>query len=227
MPNFTSVKKSFYIMILTFILPMTIWAQKGEKQIVQFSGFAMASDSMVGIPFVHIGVKGTNRYGAARVDGFFSFAVAEGDTLIFTCIGFYPSTYIVPFGNDDNKISTIVSMNKRDYALKDVVIYPWGDRTHFHDYFVHVKIPKTLQDLARANTDRQLLAAIGASLPVDGGEVSERVLQYNAAQYYYYGEQAPQNIFNPLAWAEFIKALKNGDFKQKPAATAPPPQQDY
>ena len=187
----------------------------------------MASDSMMGIPFVHIGVKGTTRYGTARVDGFFSFAVAEGDTLIFTSIGYSPSVYIVPFHNEDNKISVIQLMNKHDYTYHDVVIYPWGDKDRFHDYFVHVKIPKTLQDIARANTDRQLLAAIGAALPVDGGEVSERVLQYNAAQYYYYGQQAPQNIFNPLAWADFIKALKNGDFKQKPAATAPPPLQDY
>jgi hypothetical protein len=221
------VKKSLYILALSIIFPLAIWAQKGEKQLVQFSGFAMASDSMLGIPFVHIGVKHTNRYGTARGDGFFSFAVAEGDTLVFTSIGFSPTTYIVPFGNDDNKISTIVSMNKHEYVMHDVVIYPWGDKAHFHDYFVHVKIPKNMQDIARANTDRQLLAAIGQSLPVDGGEVSERVLQYNAAQYYYYGEQAPQNIFNPLAWAEFIKALKNGDFKQKPAPTAPATQQDY
>jgi len=202
-------------------------AQKGEKQIVQFSGFAMAADSMVGIPFVHIGAKGTNRYGTARMDGFFSFAVAEGDTLIFTCIGFHPTTYVVPYGNEDNKISTIVSMNKTEVPLKEVIIYPWGDKGNFHNYFVRAKIPKTLQEIGEANTNRQLLAAIGQYLPADGTEVSERVLQYNAAQYYYYGEQAPQNIFNPLAWAEFIKALKNGDFKQKPAPTAPAPQQDY
>ena len=187
----------------------------------------MASDSMMGIPFVHIGVKHTTRVGTARMDGFFSFAVAEGDTLIFTCVGFKPSTYIVPFGNEDNKISVIQLMNKDQVVLHQVDIYPWGDRANFPDYFKHTKIPKTLQDIARANTDRQLLAAIGASMPVDGGEVSERVLQYSAAQNYYYGQQAPQNIFNPLAWADFIKAIKNGDFKQKPAATAPPPQQDY
>jgi hypothetical protein len=224
--KFTLVKKSIYI-ILTLLLPITLWAQKGEKQLVQFSGFAMASDSMMGIPFVHIGVKGSSRVGTARMDGFFSFAVAEGDTLIFTCVGYKPSTYIVPSGNEDNKLSVIQLMNKDAVILRTVDIYPWGGKPGFHDYFVHVRIPKTLQDIARANTDRQLLAAIGASLPVDGGEVSERVLQYNAAQYSYYGEQAPQNIFNPLAWAEFIRALKNGDFKQKPAATAPPPQQDY
>lgn len=221
------MKNQFYLILALLTLCMPLTAQKGEKQIVQFSGFVLAADSMIGVPFAHIGVKGTTRYGASRADGFFSFAVAEGDTLIFTSIGYYQNTYIVPFGNEDNKISTIVSLNKRDYQMRDVVVYPWGSRDRFHDYFVHVKIPRQLDDLARANTDRQLLAAIGASLPVDGGEATQRYIQYQAAQSYYYGQQAPQNIFNPLAWADFIKAIRNGDFKQKPAPTAPAPQNDY
>jgi hypothetical protein len=32
---------------------------------------------------------------------------------------------------------------------------------------------------------------------------------------YYSGQIAPQNIFNPFAWSEFIKAWKRGDFKKK------------
>ena len=32
---------------------------------------------------------------------------------------------------------------------------------------------------------------------------------------YYYGQAPSQNIFNPFAWAEFIKAWKRGDFKKK------------
>jgi len=29
------------------------------------------------------------------------------------------------------------------------------------------------------------------------------------------GQVPPQNIFNPIAWAEFIQAWKRGDFKRK------------
>jgi hypothetical protein len=31
----------------------------------------------------------------------------------------------------------------------------------------------------------------------------------------YAGQNPPQNIFNPAAWAEFIQAWKRGDFKRK------------
>jgi hypothetical protein len=219
------VKKAIYIIGLSIILPLFLAAQKEDRPLVQFSGFALAADSMTGIPFVNIHIKGTSRYGTARGDGFFSFAVAEGDTLLFTAIGFHTATYVVPFGNKDNKISIIQPMNKKEYTYKDIPIYYWGDRANFPRAFRDARPPKGLQEIAEANTNRQLLAAIGASLPVDGGEATQRYLQYQAAQYYYYNQQAPQNIFNPLAWAEFIKALKNGDFKPKPAP--PMPTQDY
>jgi hypothetical protein len=218
------VKNIIYILLLCG-LPLIGFAQKKEIQLVQFSGFAMSADSMKGIPFVHISVKGTNRYGTARVDGFFSFAVAEGDTLIFTSIGYSPAAYVVPFGSEDNKVSVIQPMNKIAYSLPTVTLYPWGDRTQFPWAFVHTKIPKDMQQIAEQNTNRQLLAALGQSMPIDGGEATERYMQYQAAQYYYYNQQAPQNIFNPLAWAEFIKALKNGDFKKKP--DPPLPSNDY
>jgi hypothetical protein len=223
--DLTSLKNIVYILLLFVAFSHAANAQKGERQLVQFSGFALSSDSMKGIPFAHIGIKGTNRAGIARVDGFFSFAVAEGDTLIFTSIGYSPSFYLVPFNNEDNKVSVIINMNKNSYSLPTVTIYPWGNRADFPYAFVHTKIPKDLQEIAEENTNRQLLAALGESLPVDGGEATQRYLQYHAAQYYYYNQQAPQNIFNPLAWAEFIKALKNGDFKKK--ADAPLPSHDY
>lgn len=202
-----------------------MWAQKDDRPLVQFSGFALSADSMMGIPFVHLGIKGTSRAGTARADGFFSFAVAEGDTLIFTSIGYHPAIYVVPSNNKDNKLSIIQPMNRQEYSTATVYIYPWGDRPNFPHAFINTKIPKGLQEIAEENTNRQLLAALGESMPIDGGEATSRYMQMQAAKAYYYGQQAPQNIFNPLAWADFIKAIKRGDFKKK--ADPPLPSHDY
>jgi hypothetical protein len=196
-------------------------AQKKERPIVQFSGFVMSSDSMMGIPFAHLGMKGTSRGGSARADGFFSFAVNEGDTIIFTSIGYTPSTYVVPRNVEDNKLSTIIQMNRGSYQLPMPTIYYWGTRDKFPQAFRDARPPKDMQERALENTDRELLAALGQALPIDGGEAAQRYMQARAAQAYYYNQQAPQNIFNPLAWAEFIQALKRGDFKKKPDPTMP------
>ncbi|WP_315821693.1 hypothetical protein [Paraflavitalea speifideaquila] len=51
---------------------------------------------------------------------------------------------------------------------------------------------------------------IARNLPRDGGENSNLMLKNNAQRYYYQGQAPPQNIFNPFAWGEFIKAWKRG-----------------
>ncbi|MCW3127152.1 MAG: hypothetical protein JWO03_2810 [Bacteroidetes bacterium] len=206
-------------------MPGMLHAQKKERPVVQFSGFAMSSDSMIGIPFVHIGLRGTTRGGYARADGFFSFAVNEGDTLILTCIGYVPTSYIVPGNVEDNKLSTIIQMARTNYPLTQVDIYYWGDRSKFRPAFLALKLDKSLEQRAADNTNASLLAALAQDLPIDGGEAAQRYMQIRAAQAYYYGQQAPQNIFNPLAWAEFIRALKRGDFKKK--ADPQLPAHDY
>ena len=38
-------------------------------------------------------------------------------------------------------------------------------------------------------------------------------LKQSSTKYSYMGQNPPQNIFNPLAWADFIQAWKRGDFK--------------
>ncbi|MEO6542156.1 MAG: carboxypeptidase-like regulatory domain-containing protein, partial [Ferruginibacter sp.] len=54
-----------------------------------------------------------------------------------------------------------------------------------------------------------------ANLPSDGREASSQYLRQNANKAYYAGQAPPMNIFNPFAWAEFIKAWKRGDYKSK------------
>ncbi|HEY9340053.1 MAG TPA: carboxypeptidase-like regulatory domain-containing protein, partial [Hanamia sp.] len=63
-----------------------------------------------------------------------------------------------------------------------------------------------------SETNRRALMAV---YPRDGREASNYYLKQNAQKYYSAGQLPPQNIFNPLAWAEFIKSWKRGDFKSK------------
>jgi hypothetical protein len=54
-----------------------------------------------------------------------------------------------------------------------------------------------------------------AALPADGREAVAAQMRQQATKYSYMGQVPPQNIFNPIAWAEFIQAWKRGDFKRK------------
>ena len=69
------------------ITPLSANAQDSAK-VVQFSGYVVTPDSLVGIPFVNIRVEGKNRGSYSNADGYFSFAAAAGDTVMFSCFGF-------------------------------------------------------------------------------------------------------------------------------------------
>ncbi len=51
-------------------------------------------------------------------------------------------------------------------------------------------------------------------MAMDGDENADYYMRQEAAEFYYDGQIPPMNIFNPFAWAQFIKAWKNGDFKK-------------
>ena len=185
------------------------------RKLITFSGYALTADSLMGVPFAHITILNRGRVATAGPDGFFSFAAAPGDTLYFTSISFKPSVYIIPDNLTTDKYSVIQLMSKGDVYLRETIIYPWGDRSAFPRAFKDLRLPDDDLERAKRNLERERLAALGEKLEQDGGEATNISIRNTSAQTYFYKQAPAQNIFNPLAWAEFIKSWKNGDFKKK------------
>ena len=200
-------------------------AQKKAANVITFSGYALTADSLIGVPFCHITIMNRGRVAEAGPDGFFSFAAVEGDTLFFTEVGFKPAVYIVPTKLQSDHYSIIQPMTRDAKFLPTTYIFPWR-REDFHEVFMETHPPETDLERAKKNLDRERLAALGAKMEPDGPESAAQNQRSSSAAKYYYGQVAPQNIFNPLAWAQFIQAWKNGDFKQKQASSSPAPTPD-
>lgn len=212
------MKKLATITLLLLLFCTESFAQKKEEKVIQFSGYTVTADSLIGVPFVHITVLRKGRLAMAGPDGYFSFPAVAGDTLYFTSVGYTPVRYIVPEVKED-KFWVVQLMTKNDNYLPTTIIYPWGDRSNFPQAFIDTRLPDDDLQRAKRNLDAQTLAAIGETLEHNGEEASSLALRTASAKKYYYGQAAPQNIFNPLAWAEFIKAWKRGDFKKKDSPT--------
>lgn len=186
-----------------------------EEKVIQFSGLVMTADSLQAVPYTTITIKNRNRRTSSNAEGFFSFAAHPGDTIFFTCVGFKPAVYIIPTNLETDKYSVIQLMTKTEYYLKPTIIYPWGSKEAFRQAFLDLRAPSDLEELARQNMERERLAALAREMDLSGSEAASRQLQTRAVNYSRMGQLPPQNIFNPLAWAEFIKAWKRGDFKKK------------
>ncbi|MFM7840066.1 MAG: carboxypeptidase-like regulatory domain-containing protein, partial [Chitinophagaceae bacterium] len=99
--------------------------------------------------------------------------------------------------------------------LPVTIIRPRPTREQFERDFVNVPMPDDEYEVARKNTEEGKRRILSRSLPSDGREGGNILLRNAATRYYYYGQSPPQNIFNPFAWNEFLKAWKRGDFKNK------------
>lgn len=189
--------------------------EKLKDSVVQLYGVVMTADSLMGIPSVTIQVKGRNQGTYSNDQGVFSIVVLKGDLIEFSSIGFKNKLIEIPRSIEGNQHSLIQLMVRDTVYLPATIIRPKPTREQFERDFVNIPMPDDNYEIARKNTDEGRMRMLGKSLPSDGREGGNILLRNNAQKMYYYGQAPPQNIFNPFAWNEFIKAWKRGDFKSK------------
>jgi hypothetical protein len=206
-----------YFLFLLFLFPVVAKAQfeTYKESVVQLYGVVMTADSLKALPSVSIMVKGRNQGTISSEQGVFSIPVLRGDVIEFTSVGYKPKLYTIPRNLDGNQQSVIQLMVEDTVYLPVTIITKRPTREEFERDFVTTKVPDDDQEIARQNLSEKNLRALMAAYPRDGREATNYYLKQNAQKYYSAGQLPPQNIFNPLAWAEFIKAWKRGDFKNK------------
>ena len=209
--------KRHLLLALLFAVAFPFFAnaqfEKLKDSVIQLYGVVMTADSLQGIPGVSITIKGERRGTQTNDQGVFSIVVQKGDVIEFTSVGYKPKLAEIPKDLEGNQYSLIQLMVVNAEYLPATIIKPRPTREQFERDFVNIPVPDDDLEIARKNTDAATRRVLARSLPRDGGESSNMLLNNNSQKARYYGQAPPQNIFNPFAWAEFIKAWKRGDFK--------------
>ena len=189
-----------------------------QDSVIQFSGLVV-TDGMDGeaviLPYTNIGILGTSRGTSSDSEGYFSVVAKKGETVRFTRIGFRDVDYVIPDTLSQTLYFYIQIMSEDDNILPEAVIFPWPDREFFKYEFLAIDISDDLREKAEENVAKEVLEELRYSIPADGAETTSLVLRENARNFQYVGQTKPQNIFNPIAWKQFIDAWKRGDFKKK------------
>ena len=186
--------------------------------LVQFSGVVVTDEGgmVQPLPYVNIYIQGATRRGTYTAnDGFFSIVAKMGETVVFSSVGYESVTYTIPDTLTADRYSFFQIMTKDTFLLPETVIYPWPSREHFKLEFLAMDVTSELESKANQNLSDKVIEDMIAFLPTDGTENANYYMKEQAQSYYYEGQIRPQNIFNAFAWAEFIKAMKRGDFKKK------------
>jgi hypothetical protein len=213
--------KRFILYILLLAAPCALHAQfdKLRDSVVEIYGVVMTADSLKAIPAVSVVVKNRNQGTYSSDQGVFSLVVLKGDMVEFSSIGYKTIDYKIP-DTSGNTISMIQLMVADAQYLPATIIKARPTREQFERDFVNTPVPDDDIEIARQNNSAAKRAVLARGLPANAAEAASTYLRQGAQKYYYQGQTPPQNILNPLAWAEFIQAWKRGDFRNDNTSTS-------
>ena len=190
-----------------------------QEILVQWTG-VVRNELLQPIPYAHIIVKKDYRGTVTDPNGMFTIITYPRDTLLVSCVGYKPRKIPVPgIRHDDPKhyIKDVI-LEEDVIALSEVVIYPWKTYREFKDAFMALELPE--DDLQRAYHNiaiiqEQIYNAI-INRPASASANFRDLVNNRTTRMMTYGHMYPTyQITNPIAWAQFFQALRNGEFNKK------------
>jgi len=214
------MNKTLYLLLLLFAFPSFARSQQVQEpddniKLVQFSGMTITADSLNPVPYTKIIDVCSHRGTTSDVNGYFSFVAHKKDTVVFTALGFKPASFIIPDTITKQRYSLIQLMTADTLTLSAAFIFPWPTLEDFKRAFVELKIPDDDLEIARKNLTAADIRMRAENYPMDANMNYRNYIDNQTSKLYYVGQQQPFNIFNPFAWAQFIKAWKEGKFKSQ------------
>jgi hypothetical protein len=186
-----------------------------DAGLVQFSGITLTADSLNPVPFVKIVDVGRRRGTTSDINGYFSFVAHKKDTINFSALGFKPASFVIPDTITKQRYSLIQLLSADTITLTAAFIFPWPTLEDFKRAFVETRIPDDDLEIARKNLRAADIRIRAEEYPMDASMNYRNYIDNQTSKLYYYGQQQPFSIFNPFAWAKFIKAWKEGKFNSQ------------
>lgn len=201
------------ILFLFFLAIYFTSAKAQEERLVQFTG-RVFDEYIQPLPFAHILILNSGRGTITDKEGKFSFVTVESDTVMFSTMGFKKTFVVIPSKLEKPFYTRDILMQHDTFSIAQVEIYPWRNYEEFKEAFLNLELPQ--DDLERARIN---IAMIKTQILMDNNASASQnfdyVMQKQLNETYNRGTYPTYQIFNVVAWAKFIEALKNGDFKNK------------
>lgn len=184
-----------------------------QKKLVQFSGVIHNADTNVVVPYVSVTNLSYNNYTVtANHQGYFSFVAHEGDTILFTSVGYLSARVIIPKVPED-KYTAMVNMTAEIKELPMVTPYPWASIDEFNMAFMSLEIADDDIVVAKKNLSPESLAALAAVTP----RSAEEIQSYSSMQNHIgltnqaVNQRMANPLLSPFAWGNLIRQISEGN----------------
>lgn len=206
------MRYSLTIILLLFVA--TAFAQEPTKsnKLVQFSGIITDTDSNSVVPYVTItNLSNRGQKYAANYQGYFSFIVNPGDTVVFSAVGFTSKTLVLPQDITEHHYTAKIQIKPEVVYLKAVTIYPWATVEEFTKDFLSMKVADDDMALAKRNLSQQSIKGMTLTLPRNSQEISNSNYRYNFDRMVNVNMRQTNPLLNPFAWGKLMQQIFNGD----------------
>jgi len=214
------MKKS--LLILGFIIFLIGHAKTQTKPIknnynnlIQFSGIVLDQDSLTPIPFVAVMIKGTYRGTKTDYNGFFNLVVNPGDEIEFLSLVHKTRSYKIADSLKQKYYYAIQVLTKDTVKLDEVTVFPWPSKEDFKKAFLALDLNDTDADRADRNLGREDMTYMERNAGASSSENYKYMMQNIYTKVYTSGQQPSISLLNPVAWAKFIKAWREGKYKSE------------
>lgn len=195
--------------LFLFCLVPVFSQEKKDKKVIQFTGVVLGKDSTSVIPGTHIYIPKSGRGTTTNPYGFFSIPVMEGDSLVFSAVGYKRSFYKVPDHDGESSLKVIITLKEDITFLEEVEVRPYPTEAMFKEAIITMELPYQKE---YANIyqwlNSEIMQEAYLSLPASGNE-NLRYFTQQQQRSYINRYSPPQNqLLNPFAWSQFIQSLK-------------------
>lgn len=218
------MKSNIGSIFLLFMVALShsAWSQSIEgmahdsiaPRVIQISGMVVTGDSLAPLAFATVFRQRDLRGTMTDANGFFSIPALEKDTLVVSSVGYLTQQFTVPDDLELPRLNVVQPLGRDTVALDEAFIYPWPTKERFREEFLELQLSPDAYSIGQERLDAAALYDRLMEVGRDGGEVYSYTLQQQAQQNYYTGQLPPINVFNPVAWAKFIEAVRNGSLKR-------------
>lgn len=184
------------------------------NDVVQISGMVVTGDSLAPLPFATVFRKRDLRGTMTDANGFFSIPALEGDTITVSSVGYIAQAFAVPIDLELPRMNVVQPLGRDTIAIDEAFIYPWPTRERFREDFLELQLSPDAFTIGQQRLDAADIYDRLMEVGRDGGEVYNYTMQQQAQQNYYQGQLPPISLFNPVAWAKFVEAIRNGSLKR-------------
>lgn len=204
------IRTILYISLIIFGLAANAqeFTTSNGKRIVQLTGVIFTPDSSSVIPGVHVYVPKAGRGTTTNPYGYFSMPVLEGDSVIFSSVGFKRQYYIVPEHKDDNSLKLIFTMEEDVTLLSEVEVFPYPTEEMFKAAILSMELPNQ----RNYNNLNEWISADymkSSYMPMTPDVAKRKYYEQMQGRQYQDNYMLPaNNLLNPYSWASFIRSLK-------------------